>query len=142
MPHWTRLLVAAAVLAIAAPGCGETTQQTTSVAPTNGVVFGEGELPATLPAGFPLPAGSVVGSTMIDTSSGLTEAVVRASAEPGDVADFFSSHLGDAGLEIDYSAAAGDGWRIEFSDGGADGSIEISVASPTISQMVIRYNVS
>lgn len=143
MPACWRLLVLVVVLGITAVGCSDAAPPATSLAPANGdVVFGEGELPATFPENFPLPAGSVVGSTMVVARSGLTEVLVRADMEPGAVASFFDESLGGAGLTIGSSAADGDGWRIEFSDGSAKGTIEISVVAPAISEMVIRYNVS
>jgi hypothetical protein len=103
------------------------------------VVFGEGELPATLPEDFPLPPGSVVGSTMVDTGAGLTEVVMRVTMDPADAADFFDSRLGDSGLHVERFAGEGAGWRMEFSDEAASGTIEISPATAAISQIVVRY---
>ena len=105
------------------------------------VVFGSGELPDTLPAGFPLPAGSAVGSTMVVTNTGFTEVLVRISAELGVTAAFFEQSLGEADITVDTSTGEEDGWLIEFSKDGTRGTIDINEPQEGISQAVIRYNV-
>lgn len=136
-------MVAMAVLLVAViSGCGAKAAPTTAAAATgDDIVFGEGEVPATIPDGFPLPTGSVVGSTMVVAESGLTEFVVRDAIEQSTMVEFFDVNLPNAGLAVDASGADGDGWRIEFSDGAAKGTIDITTAAPAVSQAVIRFNV-
>jgi hypothetical protein len=105
------------------------------------VIFGSGELPETLPADFPLPAGSTVGSTMVVTNTGFTEVVVRIGAERGIAVSYFEQNLGQADITVDSSSAENDSWLIEFSKDDSKGTIEITEPQPGISQAVIRYNV-
>lgn len=141
------LLVAAAIaFALVASACGDgdeasPTTAGTGVAAGDDVVFGSGELPETIPAEFPLPAGSSVGSTMVVPSSGFTEVVVRVSATQGVTAQYFDQALVEAGFTVDSSSGDGTRWLIEFSHEGTRGTIEISEPVPEISQAVIRYNV-
>ena len=104
-------------------------------------MFGSGELPATLPTDFPMPAGSSIGSTMVVTSTGFTEVVARISAEQGVTVLFYEQALAGAGFTVDSSAATDSIWLIEFSYDDAKGTIDISEPTPGISQAVIRYNV-
>jgi len=138
------VLVAVVALAIVVTGCSRSSDTTTtSVAgsASEDVVFGQGELPATIPAGFPLPDGSAIGSTMVVTKTGLTEVVIRVGSELGAAADYFNQALSQAGFTVDKSEADGERWLIEFSDASARGTIEISKAASGISDAVVRYNV-
>lgn len=145
---WRRPLAAVAAVAIAlsmaACGEGEDSGSTTTeagVASGDDVVFGSGELPETIPAEFPLPAGSSIGSTLVVTGSGFTELVARVNAEMGVTAQFFDKSLIAAGFTVDSSVARERLWLIEFSKDGARGTIDISESPEGISQAVIRYNV-
>ena len=140
------LVGVAVVLALIATGCSDDADSASTTTGSSGVsgddvVFGSGELPETIPAEFPLPAGSSIGSTMVVGSSGFTEVVTRVSADPGITAQFFDQALVQAGFSVDSSAAEESMWIIEFSRNGARGTIDISEATPGISQAVIRYNV-
>jgi len=128
----------AVVLVVGTSGCRAVAEPTTTVAPHD-VAFGEGELPATLPEGFPLPPGSVVGSTLV-TATGLTEVLVRVDGTPDDVAGSLDASLDDAGFTVRSVVVDGDGWFIEFSDDSARGTIEIMALTPVVSQIVISYN--
>jgi hypothetical protein len=141
------LLVAVAItLALVATACSDgdgasSTTADTGVESGDDVVFGSGELPETIPAEFPLPAGSSVGSTMVVSSSGFTEVIVRINAEQGLTAQFFDQALVASGFSVDRSAAEENLWLIEFSRDEAKGTIEITEPARGISQAVIRYNV-
>jgi hypothetical protein len=141
------LLVAVAIaLALVATACSDgdgasSTRADTGVGSGDDVVFGSGELPETIPAEFPLPAGSSVGSTMVVSSSGFTEVIVRINAEQGLTAQFFDQALVASGFSVDRSAAEENLWLIEFSRDEAKGTIEITEPALGISQAVIRYNV-
>jgi hypothetical protein len=143
-----RPLLVAAVIAFAlmASACGDGDETSSTTAGTDlaageDVVFGSGELPETIPADFPLPAGSSVGSTMVVTSSGFTEVIARISANLGTTAEFFDQGLVEAGFAVDSSAGDDKLWVIEFSRDGAKGTIDITEPTEGVSQAVIRYNV-
>ena len=82
-----------------------------------------------------------MGSTMVVTNTGFTEVLVRISAELGVTAAFFEQSLGEADITVDTSTGEEEGWLIEFSKGGARGTIDINEPQEGISQAVIRYNV-
>ena len=105
------------------------------------VVFGSGSIPETLPASFPMPAGSSIGSTMVVAESGFTEVVVRVSAEQAVTARFFEQALVKNGFEVDSSADDADTWVIEFNRDGTKGTIDIAEPLEGVSQAVVRYNV-
>ena len=137
-----RILVVIAITLLSA-GCSDTEETTTTEAVTSGddVVFGEGALPETLPDEFQLPAGSAVGSTMVVTKTGFTEAIVRISAELGISVEYFNQSLPQAGFDVNSSAAVDAGWVIEFAKDSARGTIDLTEPVSGISQAVIRYNV-
>jgi hypothetical protein len=141
---WRTVAAALLALAVVAAGCGGDSATSTtdgSVNSPDDVVFGSGELPSTMPEGFPLPSGSVIGSTMVVTKTGFTEIVARVNADESVTADYFNQNLEAAGFSIDVSEANGDAWSIEFSHGDARGTIDLSNLTTGISQAVIRYNV-
>jgi hypothetical protein len=136
-----RILVLVA-FALLGAGCSDTEGTTTTEAITSseGVIFGDGEMPETIPEELQLPAGSAIGSTMVVTGTGFTEVVVRINAELGISAEYFNQSLTQSGFEVTSSAAVGDRWLIEFSKDSVKGSIDLSEAVPGISQAVVRYN--
>lgn len=141
-------LLAVAAVAFLAMGCTDNAETTTtlpvdtSVDSPDDVVFGAGELPETLPDGFPIPQGSSVGSTMVVTKTGFTEAILRISADQSTSVQFFEQGLAEAGFNVDASAADdGGGWMIEYSDASAKGTIELTEPLEGISQALVRYNV-
>jgi hypothetical protein len=142
-----RLLLATAVVALAVSlaACSDNGEPGDSTTVASGsaedVVFGSGELPATIPEEFPLPAGSAVGSTMVVTQTGFTEVIARISAEQGLTVAFFEQELPQAGFTIDNSTGDDAAWLIEFSLDGAKGTIDVTEPVQGISQAVIRYNV-
>ncbi|MDJ0663271.1 MAG: hypothetical protein QNJ75_01845 [Acidimicrobiia bacterium] len=139
--RWRILVVIA--IALLGAGCSDDQGTTTTegVAPGDDVVFGEGSLPETIPDGFPLPAGSAVGSTMVVNKTGFTEAIVRISAELGISAEFFNQSLAQGGFAVVSSEATDDGWLIVFTMDSARGTIDLTEPMQGISQAVVRYNV-
>lgn len=137
------LVVAVAALMVLVAGCDSTAETTTTDAVTSAedVVFGQGEMPDTVPAEFPMPTGSVIGSTMVVTKTGFTEVVARVSAEQGITVEYFNQALPQAGFTVEKSEADGADWLIEFSGSEAKGTIDVSTPQESISQVVIRYNV-
>ncbi len=139
MLKW-RVVVLIAIAVIGA-ACSDTTETTTTGAPSgDDVVFGQGEMPASVPEEFPLPAGSAIGSTMV-IRDGITEVVIRVSAERGVTAQFFDQGLTSGGFIVDRSEDAGDAWEIDFSRDATKGTLEITEPTEGISQVVLRYNV-
>jgi hypothetical protein len=141
---WRTVAAALVVAAIIVSGCGDgagTTTTAEGVSSPDDIVFGEGEMPATIPAEFPLPTGSAIGSTMVVTTTGFTEMVVRISADQGVTAEYFNESLKQSGFTVDVSEANQDAWLIEFTYQDTHGTIDISTPTAGISQAVIRYNV-
>lgn len=141
-------VLAVIALVLIAVGCSDDTVATTTtaagtaVASPDDVVFGSGVMPDTVPSIFPIPQGSVVGSTMVVTKTGFTEVIIRLSAEIGVAAEFFNQGLEQAGFAVESSVADADGgWRIEFLDGDTPATIELTQSQSGISQAVLRYNV-
>lgn len=140
---WRTFVMLVAAVALVAAGCSDEPGTTTTEGVTSGedVVFGEGELPDTIPDGFPLPSGSSVGSTMVVPKTGFTEVIVRISAEIGITAEYFNQGLAQGGFSVDSSEATDGGWAIAFSRDTSQGTIDLSEPLPGISQAVVRYNV-
>lgn len=138
-----RILLVVAMVAVVGAGCTDTQGTTTTEAVISGddVIFDEGELPDTIPDGFPLPAGSAVGSTMVVTKTGFTEVIVRIGAELGITAEYFNQSLPQGDFTVDASEATDAGWTISFSKGDARGTIDLTEPVSGISQAVVRYNV-
>jgi hypothetical protein len=138
MLKW-RILIFVAIAVIGA-ACSDTQGTTTTSAPSaDDVVFGEGAMPDTIPEDFPLPAGSAIGSTMV-IKDGLTEVVIRVSAEQGITAEFYNQGLTQADYSVDRSEATDGGWAIEFSRDSAKGMLDITEPVEGISQVILRYN--
>ena len=142
-----RVLLAALAmtLALAITGCSDNGEVSETTAPGGGssddVVFGSGELPETIPDGFPLPAGSSIGSTMVVTSTGFTEVIVRMSAERALAIAFFEQQLPAAGFAIVETADSDGTWAITFEVDDETGTIELTEPVENISQAIIRHNV-
>ena len=140
MLKW-RILVLVAI-AFAGAACSDTTETTTTTgAPSaDDIVFGQGVMPDTVPESFPLPQGSAIGSTMV-IKDGLTEVVIRVSAEIGLTAEYFGQGLEQAGFTVGLSEQSSDGWVIEFARESTKGTLDITEPLEGISQVVLRYNV-
>ncbi len=135
----------AVVLALLAGACSDTKDlapSTTSAGTENPqeVIFDSGSLPETIPAAFPLPTGSSIGSTMVVTDTAFTEVVVRISATLGLIAEFFDQNLAQSGFEVVSSSGSASEWTIEFTFEGAPGTIDITEPQSDISQAVVRFN--
>ena len=138
------LVILGILIAITFAACSDNGGVATTTAAGAGaddVIFGSGDLPETIPAEFPLPSGSVVGTTMVVASTGFTEVIVRVNADSGTVAEFFDQELLQAGFNVTGSSDEGDVRLFEFSQASAKGTIDISEPQPGISQAVVRYNV-
>lgn len=144
------LLVALALGALVAAGCGDDGPDATggtSGAPTCTVpgtepaTFGEGVLPASVPARFPLPEGAVVGSTLLDRANHRTEAALTVRQESPVVVQYYTVSLVSAGYVVDSSAGDPLGrWRIEFSRGDLRGSIDLQSGGSGVTAFVVTFN--
>lgn len=96
--------------------------------------FGQGELPVTIPEGFPIPEGTTVGSTMIDGSRLRTEVVMIFPASRIDIVAFYESDLPDAGYEVTDTREDAMTTFIDFEGNGIDGTISVRTAGLSLSE--------
>ncbi|HSJ70910.1 MAG TPA: hypothetical protein VLA29_04595 [Acidimicrobiia bacterium] len=102
------------------------------------LVFGSGSIPATVPADFPIPSEARVGSTMVDSTRGVTEFIIVFPAGITEVVEYFGTNLPATGYTVDESSGSGTRWVIEFSRDGLDGNILVEVSAGGVSQGTIR----
>ncbi len=137
-----RILIVVAIAVIGA-GCNDASDPTTTTstgAPSGeDIVLDSGTMPDSIPEEFPLPSGSSVGSTMV-ISDGLTEVVIRVSAEQGITSEYYNQALPPAGFDVGRSESTDNGWIIEFTYEGTTGSLDITEPVQGISQVVLRFN--
>ena len=118
----------------------ETTTTEVSGGDDDPVVFGRGELPATVPSGFPNPAEAVVGTTMIDRINDVTEVALTYPTTVVAVVDYFEANLVAVGYSVDESAGSDGDWTITFSHSdGPGGTIRVVTAGSGVSQGAIRF---
>lgn len=110
------------VPALIVGGCGD------DDVPEEPLVLGEGEIPETLPAGFPIPTGASIGATMIDRSASTTEVDLEFGAGLPAVVSEFTVGLVGAGYVVFRSEDRGDRWVVEFGRGALSGRM-VLVAS-------------
>lgn len=115
-----------------------TTTSTTTDTSGQDLVFAEGEVPETVPDGFPIPDQAVIGSTMIDRTRGVTEMVAVYPANVTEVVDFFETNLPALGYVIDSSSGTDANWTIVFADGDLDGEIVLVVGGSGLTQGTVR----
>ena len=90
--------------------------------------FGQGEMPVTVPEGFPLPDGTTIGSTMIDGSRVRTEVVMIFPANSPDVVKFYEKELPEAGYEVTEQRVESTSTHFDFNGHGIDGTMTIRTA--------------
>jgi len=135
-----RVLIVLLLLSFVMAACGDDTTATTG---GQDVVFGEGEIPATVPADFPVPDTGIIGSTMIDRVHHRTEFSLQMAVDLTTVAQFFEVELVNRGYVVTSSAAlSAQLWRIEFSQGELAGEVTINSLSAALSQAVVTLNVA
>ena len=110
-------------------------------APT-GLVFGEGEIPETVPDDFPIPEGANVGSTLIDYDRGKTEVLAIVPAEMDAVLRYYETNLSNAGYTIESSDGNQAEWEIAFNDDDVDGTVLLKVGGAEITQLAIELTES
>lgn len=128
------VLVAVAVAVIAAAcSSADTTTTTTTDPPTtessaetsNGVVFGRGEIPASVPENFPIPEQASIGTTLVDHIRKNTEMTVIFPADVGAVVTYYTENLPGRGFEIVSSDGSETSWVIVFAAGDLDGELRL-----------------
>jgi hypothetical protein len=135
----TRNILIAMVAAVALLGAActssaeETTTTTTIPAEIPDLEFGKGEVPFTVPAGFPIPDTAVIGTTMIDGVNGRTEMIVSFPSPMADVVSFYETNLPATGFEITDSQGIQTRWEIDHVKDGSDGIIKLAFTSDSIS---------
>ena len=141
------------VLAVAVAACSpsELSETTTTAGPdaetttttvdtsNDDLVFGNGSLPDTVPAGFPIPDEGTVGATMIDRVNGVTEFVIIFPAAFEDVVDYFETNLPATGFAIDNADGTEGRWVIAFS-GDATGEVFLETAGSGLTQGLVRFS--
>jgi hypothetical protein len=107
-----------------------------------GVVFGEGEVPETVPDDFPIPDDARIDSTLIDYDRGVTEMLYIIPAEIPAVVGYYETNLPNAGYTIESSEGTLAEWTIVFSDADVDGTVVLRVGGVEITQTVARFTES
>ncbi len=135
------LVLAVAVLVMLAAACGDDGGTTTTDGNAN-VIIGSGEIPDSVPEDFPFPAGSLIGSTLVDRINTRTEVEVRTPAQFADVVQFWNINLVNSGYVIGESNGGETRWTIEFSKGATAGTVTIVAADVSITQSVVELNLA
>ena len=106
-------------------------------------MFGEGEIPSSVPDDLPVPPGAVVGSTLVDRVNHRTEFALTLAQEADAVVQYYTVNLVSSGFVVDSSAGDPLGtWRIEFSRGELRGDIVIQPGGSGLAAVVVSLNVS
>lgn len=126
-------LVALGVLAAALVGCGGDDEP---------ISFGEGKVPASVPADFPVPNGAVVGSTLTDRVNHRTEFAYTIRQEATLVVQYYTVSLVSAGYVVNRSEGDMYSWRIQFSRGELRGDLVIQPGGSGLAAVVVSLNTS
>lgn len=117
--HILRPLVVTAALLMTASGCGG------DISP-DGVVIGSGVIPETMPAGFPIPVGAVIGETSMDRNAKTTVVDLTTEGSLVSAVSAFTIGLVSSGYIVDQSEEQGDDWVIRFSRQDLRGTIALA----------------
>jgi hypothetical protein len=123
------LLLAVAVLACVLAACSD-----------EPVTVDEGEIPGSVPDDFPVPAGAVIGTTVVDRTSHRTEFRLNIPEGSTRVVRFFTLSLVENGYVVDDSAGDGTRWTIEFSRGILRGTVLVEPAGPGAATVLVSIN--
>jgi hypothetical protein len=138
------LLAAACACGLVVTACGgstaTTTTTTTAASDGQGVVFGNGVIPSSVPSDFPIPEGAVVGSTMVDHVNDRSEFRLDLAQDAGAVVEFYTTNLASAGYAV--SSAPGDPttWDLRFSKDALAGQIIIQSSGSNLAVVVVSIN--
>jgi hypothetical protein len=131
--------VCASAFVLAACG-GSTAATTTTTTDGQGVVFGSGTIPSSVPSDFPIPDGAVVGSTMVDHVNDRSEFRLDLAQDASAVVEFYTTNLAAAGYAV--SSAPGDPttWDLRFSKDALAGQIIIQSSGSNLAVVVVSVN--
>lgn len=124
-------LMCVASLAMVLAACGDTEEAKT------GVEFGEGVLPESWPADFPVPENAVIGSTLVDHDRDRQEIQLTVPVEVAVLAQYFDINLASNGYAVDSSSGDTAEWEISFRDDGDLGTIVIQSFSGGTASAVV-----
>ena len=125
------VIVALGVLAVVVAGCGGDDEP---------VTFGEGEIPRSVPGDFPVPAGAVVGTTLVDRVNHRTEFRLNLGQDSTAVIQYYTVNLVSAGYVVDRSEGDLTLWSIEFSRDTLRGNILVQPAGAELTAVVVSIN--
>ncbi len=146
----TRKILIAFVAAVAVLGAACTSGATDPTATTSSTTtipaeipdleFGKGEVPFTVPAGFPVPSSAVIGSTMIDGVNGRTEMLINFPASVGDVVTFYEANLPVLGFQVTDSRGTESEWDIRISKAGVKATIHLTFGGTSLSTGTFTFD--
>ena len=143
------LILALGVVIVLAAGCGDDRPDVTgvttpaascTVAGSESVTFGEGEIPRSVPGEFPVPDHATVGSTMVDRVNHRSEFAFTLAQEATSVVEYYTVNLVSAGFVVDSSAGDIVSWRIEFSRGELRGDMVIQPGGSGLTAVGASFN--
>lgn len=88
-----------------------------------GIQTGRGELPSSIPAGFPIPPGAVIGETSVDRDSATTSVELVTAGSRDEAVSTYTVGLVSGGYVVERSEPEGDEWVIRFSRGDLRGTL-------------------
>jgi hypothetical protein len=144
-----RILIAiVATVAVLGAACtGGASDPTTATSSTTTIPagipdleFGKGEVPFTVPAGFPVPGSAVIGTTMIDGGNGRTEMIINFPASVADVVTFYETNLPVLGFAVTDSRGTESEWNIRVSKDGVTGTIHLTFGGTGLSSGTFTFD--
>lgn len=126
-------LTVVVVLAIVVAACGD---DDAGGGTTQAVVFGEGEIPSSMPDDFPVPDGAVIGTTLVDKVNHRSEFRLTVQADIQVTIQFFEVGLVNSGYIVDVSEGNAAEWTIEFSREELKGTVFITPQGPASTAVV------
>lgn len=146
--HTRKILIAiVAAIAVLGAACTSGTAEPTSTTTTSTIPaeipdleFGSGEVPFTVPAGFPIPETAVIGTTMIDGVNGRTEMIINFPAPVADVVAFYETNLPVLGFEVTNSKGTDSEWDISHSKDGLVGTIRFTLSGTGLTSGAFAFN--
>jgi hypothetical protein len=142
MTHLRRLAPVAVLLAfvVFVAGCGDGGEPTGT---TQAVTFGEGEIPASVPEDFPIPADAEIGSTLVDKINNKTEFSLTLRSDRESAIQFFQVGLVNQGYVVVSSDGNQTLWELSFRKGEAlTGSITLSTPQLDLVAVVVSLSTS
>jgi hypothetical protein len=134
-----RIALALVAMLTVLVACGDDTASTTTS--DEPIVFGEGEIPDSVPDAFPIPPNARVGSTLVDRVNNRTEFRLVVPTDSETTVRFFQVGLVNQGYVIDSSTGTAVQWAMTFSSGEMEGTIVVT-PSGEFSNAVVSLSAS